>query len=59
MPEIMVREIKEADNEIHLYGEDPEFYVIANSDDGVKVGDVIEYGESKENFGWFVSFIKL
>jgi hypothetical protein len=36
-----------------LYGKDPDYHIIASREDGVQVGNEIEFEPYGYNFGWF------
>lgn len=55
---MLVKTIADEEYRLLLYGISNEFHVIANHDEKIFPGDVIEYEPYGINFGWFVKRVK-
>lgn len=54
---ITITKIEKQDDKVLLYGLDKNYYIIAEVNSSVKVGDRIEYEPYGANFGWFVRLV--
>ena len=57
MDEIRVMNIVRESNRVLLYGDDKSYHLIAELNDDVRVGDMVEYEPYGINFGWFTRVI--
>ena len=54
MHKLVVKKVDDQGDRIVLYGDDPQYHLIADTKAVVKVGDQVEYETGGVNFGWFV-----
>jgi len=51
---INISRVDDQGDRVLLFGKSPDYHIIASPEDGVQVGDEIEFEPCGWNFGWFV-----